>query len=359
MIDISPQELLDLRLQNQRISQSYFRAAGDVISWLGAAQAQDFLGAKWSLGLRIPGAKDADIEAAIADRSIVRTTLQRGTLHFTAACDVRWMLKLAAPRVLAKLAGSGRSLGLDAAVLARSRDILLRELTGGRSLTRKEVQSAWESNGIEASGQRGSHLFYHAALDGLICHGCRRGNEFCFVLLDEWVTRHRSLEGDEAVAELAKRYFASHGPATVQDFAWWSGQTLSAARGGLEAVKDNLSAVKLNNETYWIPQPQPNSSGERARAYLLPGFDEYMLGYMDRTAAIPAEQIKALTPENGVFAALVVVDGHVAGTWKRAFGKNSVAVSISSFRSLTSDQHDAVMAAVARYGSFLDVPITY
>jgi hypothetical protein len=353
MNTLSPDELLRYRLANQRISETGLRTPGETAGWLGAVQAQDYHGAKWSLGLRIPGTMDADIEQAIADRTIVRTWLHRGTLHFVSAADVRWMLKMLAPRVIPKLAGPCRRLGLTEAVIARSQDVMAEALRGDRQSMRVELVDALERSGIAADGLRGTYLFYRAAMDCLICHGSRRGSQFTYALLDEWIPASRNLEGDEALAELAERYFTSHGPATLRDFAWWSGLTLADARKGLEMVKSRLSCATLDGEIYWMPQDQhPEMGGAPDDVYLLPGFDEYMLGYKDRSAAIPAAQLAALTPKNGMFSPIIVIKGRVVGTWKRALTKKPIVIEMSPFAPMTRSQSCAAEAAAMRFREY-------
>jgi hypothetical protein len=352
MNSISPSELLDFRLANLQISRSDFRTPGDVAGWLGATQAQDYLGAKWSLGLRLPGAVDADIERAIAEKTIVRTWIHRGTLHFVSAADVHWMLKLLGPRILPRLAGPCEKLGLTDAVIARSQAVMAEALRGGKALTRPELARALNENGIATEGLCITYLLYRAAVDRLICHGSRRGNQFTFVLLDEWIPETNRIEGEEALAELAIRYFRSHGPATLQDFAWWSGQTLAAARNGLEMVKPGLASASLDGEAYWMPQDQPSGKDMAGGVYLLPGFDEYMLGYKDRNAVIPAEQLAALTPKNGMFSPIIVIHGRVAGTWKRSLGTKSVVIETSPFAPLCRTHSSAVEAAAMRFREY-------
>lgn len=194
-----------------------------MVAFFGAVHAQDYRGALWGVGQRVAGATEADVERALAERSIVRTWPMRGTLHFVAPDDVRWMLRLLAPRAIARAAGRHRQLGLDAATFAQSRDRLTAVLAGGNQLTRDAIYAELDRSGISTAGQRGIHILAQLAMEGVICFGARRSKQQTFALLDEWVPSSRMLEGDEALAELAARYFASHGPATLADFAWWSG----------------------------------------------------------------------------------------------------------------------------------------
>jgi hypothetical protein len=356
---VTTAEITRYRLLNQRISRAQESEPGGVVSRLGALQAQDYAGAKWSLGLRLPdGTTETDIEQAIADRRIVRTWPMRGTLHFVAAADVRWMLELLTPRVIAGSAARQQQLGLDAAVFGRSKELFAAALAGGKQLTRDEMYRTLEQGGISTASQRGYHILWRAAQDGLICFGPHAGKQPTFVLLHEWVPGAKRRERDEALSELARRYFTGHGPATVQDLCWWSGLTAADARAGLDAVKELLTHETVDGKTYWMAahQPAPPPLDGSPEVYLLPGFDEYLLGYRDRSAALDPQHAPIIVPgNNGVFLPTVVVDGRVAGTWKRTLTKRVARTMAQPFCPLTAAEEEAVTRATARYARFLSL----
>jgi len=343
------------RLYNQRISRADFEKPSDVIAWLGAAQGQDYLSVLWAIGLRMREASEADIEQAIADKTIVRTWPMRRTLHYVAAADIRWLLKLMEPRALATSAYGDRRLELDEATLAKSNKVLVRKLEGGNQLTRPELAAALERAGISTANYRLGHILYRASILRLICFGARRGKQLTFTLFDEWVPECKTIERDEALAELTKRYFTSHGPATLQDFIWWSGLTAADARAGLEAIKPQLIQEGIGGQTYWFPQ-NTRVQKDAAKVYLLPPFDEYMVAYKDRSAALDPAYKKLLHTGNGVFKPIVVVDGQVVGIWKREFKKNSLVIEISPFNPLTKSNQQKIARAADRYAKFLGLP---
>jgi hypothetical protein len=320
-------------------------------------QAQDYASAKWAVGLRCCGATDATIERAIADKTIVRTWLMRGTLQVVAAFDVRWMLALLAPRNIAKSARRHQQLDLDEATFARSSETLTSVLQGGKPLTRTELLLALEQAGITMDGQRGYHILRQAAQEKLICLGPVEDGQQTFVLLDESVPRGKNIEGDEALAELAERYFRSHGPATLQDYVWWSGLLVADARAGLDMAKTRLHQETIDGQTYWMPQNNSISKDPTSTAYLLPAFDEYFLGYKARNAVLVSKYDKQVVSSNGVFRPMVVIDGQIVGIWKRAIKKGSVVITASPFNSLTTAENEALLAAVNQYGAFLGQPI--
>ncbi|MBE7469395.1 MAG: winged helix DNA-binding domain-containing protein [Anaerolineales bacterium] len=351
---LTPQDIAQSRLYQQQITATRFKTPGQVVAWLGALQAQDYLGAKWSIGLRLPDAAETDIEQAIADKTIIRTWPMRGTLHFVAAEDVRWLLKLLTPRVIAQTAGRYRQLELDEATFARSKELFAQALQGGQQLTRDEMLQRLEEASISTAGQRGYHILLRSAQDGLICFGVPQGKQQTFTLLDEWIPATKSLGRGEALAELAQRYFTSHGPATIADFAWWSGLTLTDARAGLEQVKSRLNQETVGGQTYWMSSDLPALAEDSPTVFLLPGFDEYLLGYTDRSAVLePIHAPKIVPGNNGIFMPTIVIDGRVVGTWKRTLKKNTATITLSPFSSFSEVQSQAIAAAAERYGRFV------
>ena len=292
---MTPSELTSRRLENQSISTSKPKTPLEVVRNLVALQAQDYLGALWSIALRTPHCTQEEVLAAITKRQIVRTWPMRGTLHFVAGEDIRWMLSLLAPRIIKGLAGRQRQLELTPDNFERSRSILTKELRGGRQLGRREAYVLLEKEGISCQGQRGIHILQLLCLEGLLCFGAHINKEPSFTLLEEWVPSTPSRDRSASLAELTLRYFTSHGPATLQDLMWWSGLTATDAKAGLEAVKSFLISEKIEEKEYWFA---PNDTPENHSLYLLPGFDEYLLGYKDRSAALDIHHAPKVVPGN-------------------------------------------------------------
>jgi hypothetical protein len=304
--------------------------------------------------VRMPGAREADIEQALADRSMVRTWPARGTLHFVAAADVRWMLHLLSPRNVARGAGRARQLGLDDDTFARSGEVLRRALKGGRQLPREALYQALEAAHISTAGQRGIHILGRLAQLGLICFGTRQGKQQTFALLDEWLPPAEPLPRDQALAELARRYFASHGPATLADFVWWSGLTTADARAGVEMARPMLAAEDIDGQTYWQPASAPDEATDPPAACLLPAFDEYLVGYKDRSAVLDPRHVKATNAGGGMLSPIIVVDGQVVGTWKRTLKKETVVITPNWFGVPRKAQVAALTQAAQAYGAFLE-----
>jgi DNA glycosylase AlkZ-like len=348
-------DMLRQRLHHQRLSSPDFTQPDDVVKWLGAIQAQDYAGAKWAVGQRMQAATDAAIEMACAEGTILRTHVMRPTWHFVAPADIRWMLTLTAPRVNARMAPYYRKAELDDAVFRRSHKALARALRGGRHLAREPLRRALQRAGIATDGLRFIFLLLRAELDGVICSGGRSGKQITYALLDERVPAGKDLTRDEALAEITRRYFVSHGPATVQDFVWWSGLTTRDAKTGLDMVRRHLVQDTINGRTYWLSASMRAGPRAPRRAHLLPTFDEYLIAYRDRSAAFdPASRDKS---RNAQFNSTIVWDGRVVGTWKRTLEKSAVIVTLSSFAALRNPARRAVTEAAQRYGAFLGLKV--
>lgn len=283
-----------LRLRNQHLIGDKFGSASEVVGWLGAVQAQDYAGARWALAQRMKRAVDAEIERAFDAGEILRTHVLRPTWHFVLPADIRFLLALSAPRVRTLMRTYDVKLELDRAVLDRSQQLLARALTGGEHRTRSELARALEQGGITATGQRLGHIMMHAELDALVCSGPRRGKQFTYALLSERAPGARSMTREQALAELTRRYFTSHGPALPQDFAWWSGLTLEDARAGLALASEALSELVVDGRTYHhagsARPPRPATSV----VHLLPNYDEHVIAYRERNATIHKEDVPAL-----------------------------------------------------------------
>jgi hypothetical protein len=340
------------RLINQRLTGSRCRTVREVVAHMGGIQAQDHAGGMWSIGLRLPGSTIADIDHAIAGGSVVRTWAMRGTLHMVAAKDIRWILGLLSQEIIAGSALRTRQLGLETPTLVRSEHIITKVLEGGKQRTRNELVEALEARGIDCRGQRAAHIVRRASLDRLICFGVRRNKQFTYALFDEWVSRTKPMQHDEALAELARRYFRSHGPATVQDFIWWSGLPAADAKRGLEMIKQGLDEQVVDERTYWM-NPESGRSGTKfLGAYLLSGFDDYLLGYRDRSASLDPKYAPRLGA-GGILNPSIIIDGEVVGTWRRRFSRGRVFVETRTFTQINKRQKEALAAADAEYKRFL------
>lgn len=348
------------RLIAQRLAAPTFQTPAAVVSWLGAVQAQDYLAALWAVGLRMKSATEALVEQALKGRSIIRTWPMRGTLHFIAAADARWMLELLAPRIIAQNARRlKRDFDLDARTLARAEKAVVRALPGGRQMRRDALYQVLDDAGIDSSNQRGLHVFFYLAHQRVICFGAREGKQQTFALLDDWVPAARPWTREESLAELATRYFTSHGPATLRDFTWWSSLTASDAREALSLAKPNLEREEIDGRDHWFApsslRPSVPSS-LRPSVFLLPAFDEYTVAYRDRDAVLDPAHRKLHSTGYGLLNPAIVIGGRVIGSWKRTLSDGQVVITPALFEPMAKSARDALLPAARRYGQFLGVP---
>jgi hypothetical protein len=350
--DLTATALLHRRLANQRLTRTTFSRPCDLVAWFGAVQAQDYLGALWGLRRRLRRGTEATLEAALAQRTLIRCWPMRGTLHFVAADDARWITRLLAPRVLERSSAfMKRALDLDTKVAARARDVLVRALEGGRRLDRAGLYAALEANKIRCTGMRGQHLLLWLAMDGTLCQTGRIGRQHAFALLDEWLPASRELTGEAALAELACRYFTSHGPASLHDFAWWAGITQRDALTAIDVAGGALLRERFDDRDHWSGAKLPRASAARGpQLALLPAFDEYTVAYKDRSAVAGAGR---LGNPMALLSPLVLVDGVAAGTWQRTLHRDGARVRLRMTRTLTRTERAALEDEVQAYGEFL------
>lgn len=355
---MTPLDIARLRLRCQHLSSAPFQDPVEVVRWLTAVQSQDYYGAKWALGLRLQDAIETDLDDAFNSGAILRTHVLRPTWHFVTPEDIRWLLQLTGPRVLGINASMYRQLELDEATLQRSLDVIAQALQGGQHLTRAELGEVLQNVNIAGtSGQRLTYVVMHAEQNGLICSGPRRGKQFTYALLDEWVPPAPELSRDAALAELTRRFFLSHGPATVHDFANWSGLTVRDGRSGLALVQTELEHAEIDNHTYWFSPDPPPEIEHPPRAFILSVFDEYGIGYKDRSA-ITSDAVSARLGNLGnALTYLLVLDGQVIGSCRRTLQKDTVTIELSSFQPLTIDEQQAITEAAQRFSLFLQLGV--
>ena len=345
--------LARLRLAGQLLGAERAESPAEAVRWMLALQAQDFPGVKWSVGLRTAGATERDVETALDAGRLVRSWPMRGTLHLVTARDLPWMLELTASRSIVSAARRRAVLGITEADIERARETAIDSLTGGRALARANLLGAIQAGGVSTAGQRGYHLLWYLAQTGTLVMGGTDARGQTYALLDEWVGDRLRFERDEALGELARRYFASHGPATVADLVRWSGLTVRDVRRGLEVAGEALTTIEVESVTYNLSPETLGAPVPATGVLLLPGFDEYVLGYRDRSAALAPEHNDAIVPGgNGMFKATIVVDGEIVGTWSRRATSREVVVEPAPFDE-SSPEREGLVAAAERYGRFL------
>jgi Winged helix DNA-binding domain len=355
-VRVSANDILSLRMRAQFIDPVGQNGVAGGVRSLLALQAQDFAQALWAIGLRAHGSTRTDVLAALEAGDVVRTLPMRGTLHFVAAEDLRWMLSATARRTLQSAATRFRALGLDQQTLDLTESITREALAGNRSLSRDEFMKTLESNGVSPDGQRGYHIIFYLTQLSLVCWGPPRGTQQALVLVDDWIKPTPTLPREAALREFARRYFAGHGPATELDFAWWTKLPLADVRAAIASLGSELTELTLDSTTYWITTGSADdaaSSRLGAGIHLLPGFDEYLLGYRDRSLPLPAEHSQRIVPgNNGIFLPMILKRGRVVGTWRRTPKSKTSAIEAASFAEATPAAHASFARASSSYARF-------
>jgi len=343
-------DICQLRLRNQHLASQTLKDPVEVLKSLVAIQGQDYAGAKWGLAQRTRNCTNDQVEQALTNGRILRLHVMRPTWHLVSADDIRWLVELTAPRVHAACNSYFRKAGLDDKVLRRTNKVITKVLLGGHQLTRAAVTTA----GIEpGDSTRFGHILLHAELDGLICSGARKGNQFTYALLAERAPRSRMLERDEALGEITSRYFSTRGPATVHDFVWWSGLKIADARRGIEINGYRLESSSINDKQYWFSADKGPAKKLARRVHLLPLYDEYFIAYKDRSAAVHPNANRFQGKTSLVFDPPMVMDGRSVGVWERVLGRSSVKIKLHPFIRLKSSDRADFREAAASYAEFL------
>jgi DNA glycosylase AlkZ-like len=344
-------DIARLRLHNQLLTHKVFKKAGEVVSWFGAVQSQDYEGAKWAIGQRIEGSTDSMIQEAFDKGHILRTHVMRPTWHFVSPADIKWLLALTGNRVNAACMTTFRQVQLDDKIFKTSNTIITKALQKGKPLTRNELKIALQKKGIRTDDIRMICLLLRAEIDGLICSGPRQGKQFTYMLLNERVPTSITFNKDEALAEIAKRYFNSHGPATIKDFAWWSGLTITDAKKAVEMIKSSLLYEMAENEIFWFSSSLPPIKENKPVIHLLPAFDEYTVAYKNRNLIL--HKASALQSSMEILNPVIVQKGQVVGKWKRVVNKKNVTIETTPFIYISQSANKNIRSAVKSFAKFL------
>ncbi len=346
------------RLVNQQIAKTAFTKPEEIVHWMGAMQAQDFGMAKWAIGLRLPGTKEKEIEEAFNQGRILRTHLLRPTWHFVTSTDIRWLLQLTAPKILARSKYYFAKAELDQKILKKTNDLLAKELEGGQFKTRTQLQQALTKKKINAEGMRLAYIMMKAELDGIICSGPRLGNQFSYALFNERAVASERFNAKESVGKLMNRFFESRGPATLRDFIYWSNLTMKEAKGGLELLDKRFITEQVNGDEYiFIPSDSKNEKIVQG-GFLMPDYDEYGMSYKDKSFMMDKKNKIDQGKDNARLPHFIIMNGVVAGTWtciKKTDGRNKFILLEYKFPApLSKAKQKAADQLGKRYRSFAE-----
>jgi hypothetical protein len=343
-------EITSLRLSNQNISRAQFNSPGDLLSWMGAMQSQDYPMSKWAVGTRLRGSSETQVNEALDSGSVLRTHVLRPTWHLVAAENIRWMLRLTAPVIKSSAKTRYRNLELDSNLLSGCISIFIKTLENANYQTREELNALLSDHGIDLDNNRGAHILMFAELEGIICSGPRKKGKYTYALLDERAPVN-DIDREDALSLLAKTYFMSHGPATVRDFGWWSGLPARDVRTAMELVKNELEKLEYDGVPYYFSGQILSAINNET--YLLPSFDEFLISYTDRTASLSLLHNKKAVSNNGMFWPVIVTGGQVEGLWKRSAKKDIVVIETEFFRKTNRLKRESTVRAAEKFGDFI------
>jgi hypothetical protein len=340
------------RLFNQKIASSEFKTAKEIVSWMGAIQAQDYPMSKWAIGLRLNNPAEQNIENAIDKGEILRIHVLRPTWHFVSSDDIHWMIRLSSSKLRSSFKSRHKAMELNEAILKRANGIIEKSLKKEKSLTREELANEFSKAKIKTDENRLSHILFSAEFEGLICSGPIKGNKQSYALLNERVPEKKEFSREESLIKLAKKYFTSHCPATIQDFGWWSNLSLSEIRNAVESIKSDFYSETIGSQKYLYPITF-SSVAEKSSVYLLPAYDEFLISYKDRSSSLSLIHNKKAVSSNGIFYPPIIVNGQVAGLWKRSFQKDKVIVEADFFNEPAKSIKRQITTKSDEYGHFL------
>lgn len=347
-------KISEARLSNQQITESNFKEVKDLVTWMGAIQAQDYNMAKWAIGLRLANSTDKTIEEALNKGEVIRTHILRPTWHFISPDDVSWMLDLTAEQIKSTMRSSDKLLGITKDIFEKSNIIIHDALTQNKYLTRKELSEFLNKANIKFKDPRAyRHIIFNAEIDGIVCSGPIQGEEQTYVILSRLVKKQRRYKKDEGLYELAKRYFTSHGPATLYDFSWWSGLRINDSQRAIELINKEFPSEKIGSKTYWFPQNTTHKNTQNA-IHLLPAYDEFIISYKDRSPSLQSRNQRKVSSVNGIFKPIIVFNGEIIGTWKRISKKNTILIETTLFQAINKEAESSIEKEVEQYGLFLN-----
>lgn len=324
-------ELLHIRLHNQLLAGHRLQTPDQIVSRMGAMQSQSLDLAKWAIGARLDGKAARNIDEGLNSGKIIRTHILRPTWHFISAEDHRWMFDLSRIRLQPVYRSYCKTLGADESLIYRAVSTVEKALQGGRHLTKEEIGEALRAQDIILDTHLLTLTLSYAEMEGSICNGRLQGNKQTFTLIEEWIPRKQPLHKEEAMARLAQTYFTSHAPATINDFSWWSGLSLTECRQAIEMIRSSLVCDEINGRTFWMRSDIKTPPANGNSALLLPPFDEYVVSYKDRSEIIQEHHYAKVMTKNGLFSPTIMLDGEIIGSWKKSVQKGAPQIQLSFF----------------------------
>lgn len=347
-----------LRMTSQQLLRPRFDRPKDLVAWMGAIQAQEYTMAKWAIGVRLQSGTLRAVEEALAKGEIIRTHLLRPTWHFVTAEDLPWIQQLCGPRIRAAYQSYARNLGITEELYLTCNRLIEQLIREKGHLTKLEIGTGLAEKGISFMPPHLNCFLFRAETDAIVCSGIDKNNKATYALWDERIPSTPPVTKEEALAKLATRYFQSHSPATLQDFTWWSGLSVTEARQAIGCIEDELMLEPFGSASFYIHKScrstySDTPSASNAVFHFLPSYDEYLISYKDRSMAIdPVHYPKAFN-RYGLFYPVILYKGQIVGNWNKAVKKGTVTVQTSFFQEKLRIPVALVKAAEHRYKTFI------
>ena len=348
--------IAQIRLYNHQLLSKKFSAPEDLVEWKGAVQAQDLNMAKWAMGMRLNDSIMQDIDQAINLGKITRTHILRPTWHFVSSKDLHAFLSFSAPRIKLIAASRHKQLEINDALLKKSHSIIIKTISVNGYATRENIVEAFKIENIALNNNRTAHILMLAELDGIICGGRIVNKKHSYVLINNHIPDPGKINKTVAMAKLAVQYFRSHGPATIEDFTWWSGLSIKEVKNTMETIKDKIERLEVNNHIYWMC-PEHEFGGYDNPYLIIPAYDEYLISYKDRSAVIDTGKLKSAVSSNGIFRPVILKNGIVKGIWKRMIEKHTISIEINMFEKYFKEDRRNIEEKIFEYSRFLDKDI--
>ena len=306
-----------IRLLNQQLAAPQFSDPAQVVSHMGAIQAQEYRMMRWAVAMRTRKPSARAFKAAFDDGRIIRLHLMRGTWQLVSADDYWWMLDLCAPKAIAVTRGwmSSNRISIPEKEQMDIRDILAQTAADKGSVTKEDFVQALDEREIRMDAHRLSYHIRMAELTGTLCSGDLLPMKATYAPSVDKVGPRNAIDRDEALMRFARNYFRSRQPATLEDFVWWSGLNIGDCRRGIALLGNTIHAVKWKGREFYLTDDCRTRGFRSGKCLLIPPYDEYLIGYKSRDIVLPTEHTHRAHNNSGIFQPIIAHDGIICGNW--------------------------------------------
>lgn len=344
--------ITDIRTVSQQLLNPLFDNPKELVSWMGAVQAQNYSMAKWAVGVRTKDATIDTVEQSLRKGEILRTHILRPTWHFVSSGDIRWMLNLTGHRVCLALKSWCKKLGISDNLYTKTLRLFEKILDGNEGLTKQEIFDEFVKKGFEPNADIVNSFILYAESQGFICSGVEKNGNHTYALLDERVPLSNNYTKEESLAMLATKYFCSHSPASLQDFTWWSGLSISEAKQAVKLIEHDLIADRYGALNLFVHHSYAKGVQTNDVLHFLPSYDEYLISYKDRSTVMKPEFYHKAFNNFGIFQPVILYNGQIVGNWKKMIKKGEIYIEHTFFKKEPAINSKLIKAATKNYNMF-------